>query len=214
MALSSSAKAAISILGDTPKMGDIKKCAKEIKMDHDLAMELWSSGNYHPRLLATLIFDKKKLTEKIITNLAKDLVKHEDSERDYLSDWLLANQLTKDKTLIAMLESWENHSTPLLRRWFWYHQARLRWMGRTPPPENSGELLTSLESKLKDENPSVQWTMNFCAGWIGVFEPKYRARCVKLGKTTGLYKDEKVAKNCTPGYLPEFIRIEADKRSL
>ena len=29
----------------------------------------------------------------------------------------------------------------------------------------------------------------------------------------GLYKDEKVAKNCTPSYLPEFIRIEVAKRA-
>ena len=33
-----------------------------------------------------------------------------------------------------------------------------------------------------------------------------------MGKTLGLYKDEPVAKNCTPSYLPEFIRIEVAKR--
>jgi hypothetical protein len=38
------------------------------------------------------------------------------------------------------------------------------------------------------------------------------ARCIKLGKALGLYKDEHVAKNCTPSYLPEFIRIEVAKR--
>jgi hypothetical protein len=54
--------------------------------------------------------------------------------------------------------------------------------------------------------------MNFCAGQIGVHEPKFRSRCIKLGKTLGLYKDEHVAKNCTPSYLPEFIRIEVAKR--
>ena len=33
-----------------------------------------------------------------------------------------------------------------------------------------------------------------------------------LRKKLGLYKDEKGAKNCTPSYLPEFIRIEVAKR--
>ena len=51
-------------------MGDLKKLGKEIKKDHALAMEHWSTGDYYPRLLATLIFDKKLLTEAVIDQLA------------------------------------------------------------------------------------------------------------------------------------------------
>jgi|TARA_R110002012_G_scaffold30942_1_gene93455 hypothetical protein len=40
----------------------------------------------------------------------------------------------------------------------------------------------------------------------------YRDRCIKIGTDTGLHKDQMVAKNCTPSYLPEFIRIEVAKR--
>jgi len=214
MALSTKAKKYIKQLGDTAKMGDIKKCGKEIKIDHDLGLELWSQGDYHPRLLAALIFDKTLLDQKSLTKMGKDLEKHEEFEGNYISDWLLANQLTKDKKLIELMESWENHSTVMLRRWFWYHQGRLRWMGRKPPPENTADLLKSLEKNLDGEDPRVQWAMNFCAAWIGIFETKYRARVVKLGKAIGLYKEQKVPKNCTPNYLPEFIRIESAKRDL
>ena len=118
----------------------------------------------------------------------------------------------KDKKLVTLVETWEEAPSPVLRRLFWYHQARLRWMGRTPPPENSAELLDSLEANMAGAEPEVQWAMNFCAGQIGIFEPKLRSRCIRLGKTTGLYKDEPVAKNCTPSYIPEFIRIEVAKR--
>jgi len=211
MALSALAKKIISEFADEPKLGDLKKRGKEIKKDHDLAMELWSEGNYYSRLLSTLIFDKKLLTESDIEELAIDLLTHEEDERKQLSDWLLANQLTKDKKLVTLLETWRQNPSPVLRRWFWYHQARLRWMGRTPP-KNSVELLDSLEANIKSEESEVQWAMNFCAGWIGVYEPKLRSRCIKLGKKFGLYKNETVAKNCTPSYLPEFIRIEVAKR--
>ena len=118
----------------------------------------------------------------------------------------------KDKKLLAVIETWRENPSPVLRRRFWYHQARLRWMGRTPPPVNSAELLSSLAKTMGDEEPEVQWAMNFCAGWIGVFEPELRPRCVKLGKKFGLYENETVARNCTPSYLPEFIRIEVAKR--
>ena len=212
MALSVRAKKIIAELDNEPKLGDIKKCGKEIKKDHDLAKELWSQGDYYPRLLATLIFDKKLLTEGELNKLASDLLTHEEDERNQLGDWLLANQLTKDRKLVALIETWQENPSPILRRWFWYYQARLRWMGKTPPPENSAELLDSLEAGMNIAEPEVQWAMNFCAGWIGIYEPQLRSRCVKLGQKLGLYKDEPVAKNCTPSYLPEFIRIEVAKR--
>ncbi len=117
----------------------------------------------------------------------------------------------KGKKTIALLESWEEDASPVLRRLFWYHQARLRWTGQTPP-ENSGKLLKKLEKEMATAHVDVQWAMNFCAGWIGIYEPKLRSRCIRLGKKTGLYKNDPVSKNCTPSYLPDFIRIEAAKR--
>ena len=212
MALSARAKQIVSDFADGPKFGDIKKLGKEIKKDHDLAKELWSTGDYYARLLSTLIFDKKLLAESDIGEIASDMFAHEESERNQLSDWLLANQLTKDKKLITLMETWQDNSSPVLRRWFWYYQARLRWMGKTPPPENSADLLGALETRMGAAEPEVQWAMNFCAGWIGVFESKLRLRCIKLGEKFGLYKNDPVAKNCTPSYLPEFIRIEVAKR--
>lgn len=213
MKLSASAKKTISRLGDAPKMGDIKKIAKEIKIDHDLALELWPQGGYHPRLLAALIFDKKQLTEADFEKIANDLLDHVEAERNYISDWLLANQIMKDKKLTALLESWKDSSIAILRRWFWYHQGRLRWTGKLPPEGASAKLLDSIETDLKSEEPSVQWAMNFCAAWIGIFEPDLRQRCVDIGTRAGLYKDEKPIPNCTPNYLPEFIRIEVEKRA-
>jgi 3-methyladenine DNA glycosylase AlkD len=212
MALSTKAKKLVAeITKGDPKLGDLKKRGAEIKKDHDLAMELWSTGEYYPRLLATLIFDKKLLTEEVIDQLAAEMLQHDAKERCQLADWFMANQLAKDKNLASLMTTWEKNPSPILRRLFWYHQARLRWVGQVPPG-NSAELVDSLEKNMATAEPEVQWTMNFCAGQIGIHEPKFRARCIKLGKALGLYKDEHVSKNCTPSYLPEFIRIEVAKR--
>lgn len=211
--MSAHAKQIVSeISTGTPRMGDLKRLAATIKTDHDLAVELWSTGDYYPRLLATLIFDKKRLTESDIDDLAADMATHSDSERDQLTDWFLANQLSKDKRLVALMETWESHPSPIMRRLFWYHQARLRWTGQTPPA-NSADLMDVLEEKLATAESGVQWAMNFCAGQIGIHEPQYRSRCIQLGEKLGLYKGDHVSKNCTPNYLPEFIRIEVAKRT-
>lgn len=196
----------------TPRLGDLKQRGKALKHDHELALELWSTGEYAPRLLATLIFDAKRLSEHLIDQLAADMLQHGIEERTQWADWLLANQLTKTRKLAALVATWEHNPSPVLRRLFWYHQARLRWTGQTPPA-NSAALLDSLEHAMAHAEPDVQWAMNFCAAQIGVHEPAFRARCIQLGEAVGLYKEERVAKNCTPSYLPEFIRIEVAKRA-
>ena len=212
MAISAKAEQIVAeITQGKVKMGDLKQRGKEIKKDHVLAMELWSTGDYHARLLSTLIFDKKLLTEEVIEQLATDMLGHDGPERCQLADWLMVNQLSKDKSLTSLMLTWEKHPSPILRRLFWYHQARLRWVGQAPPA-NSEALIDALESEMADAEPEVQWAMNFCAGQIGIHQAEYRARCICLGETLGLYKGERVAKNCTPSYLPEFIRIEVAKR--
>ncbi len=203
-------------LGENPKMGDIKKLAKTIKQDHALANELWASGQRNLRFLASLIFDKKQLDERSVEQLANDLLTHSDDDRNQIGDWLFANQMMKNKKLTSLLETYQHHASPVLRRWYWYYEARLRWMGKVPPNNNSEALVDAFEKEVEKEEPTVQWMMNFCIAWIGVFEPELRPRCVELGERFGLYQDEveKAPKNCTPSYLPEFIRIEVAKRDI
>lgn len=193
-------------------MGEIKKTAKSIKRDHDLALELWATGLHHARLLATLIFDTKQLDQPCIEKLAADLDKPAADDSNRISEWLLANQLTKSKKTTTLVESWQHHSSTTLQRLFWYHQARLRWTGKGDPG-NTAALLAAAEEGMEGAHPNVQWAMNFCLGWIGIYEAGQRERCVKIGEHLGLYRDEVVAKNCTPSYLPEFIRVEVGKLS-
>ncbi|SOC41575.1 DNA alkylation repair protein [Ureibacillus acetophenoni] len=208
---SSKAENILSQINSNTKLGDLRKIAKEIKKDHELAMELWSTEEYLPRLLAILIMDKKLLSQDVLNQLDQDMQIHTVDERNNLMDWLMANQLMKDKKLISLLESWENSPSALQRRTFWYYQARLRWTGQTPP-ENTEDLLSAIEASIAQEVPEVQWAMNFTAGWIGVYDEKNRERCIKIGEKTGLYKGDFVSKGCTPNYLPEFITMEVNKR--
>ncbi|GGH02145.1 hypothetical protein GCM10007415_42870 [Parapedobacter pyrenivorans] len=211
MELSSAAQHILSqISNKATKLGDLRNIAKNIGKHHQLALELWSTGAYFARQLAILLMDKKLLSQEIIDDLDEDIQQHIPEERNQLIDWLMANQLAKDKKTVALMESWVDSPSPLQRRLFWYHQSRLRWVGQTPPA-NSEHLLSLIEKRIASEKPEVQWAMNFTAGQIGVFQEEFRSRCIAIGEQTGLYKDEVVAKNCTPNYLPKFIAIQVAK---
>ncbi len=200
------------ISDEKTKLGDLRKIAKEIQKDHQLANELWATGKLFPRLLATLIMDKKELTPDVVDKLLEDIQDHPFDDRMQLADWLMANQLTKDKKTIALINSWENSPYPIQRRIFWYYQGRLRWTSQKPPA-NTKELLASIEERMLNEEPEVQWAMNFTAAWIGIFDTPYRNQCIKMGEKLGLYKDEIVPRNCHPNYLPKYIESEVEKRN-
>lgn len=200
------------IAGDA-KPGALRSIAKNIGTDHKTAMELWKTGGFSEQLLALLIMDRKQFTQDIVDGFFMDMEKHCAPDRMQLADWLLANQLSKDKKNTDMVNSWQDSPMPLQRRIFWYHQARLRWTGQTPP-DNTKTLLSVIEAKLLGEKPEVQWAMNFTAAWIGIFDRTYRSQCMAMGEKLGLYKDEVVARNCHPEYLPKFIETEVAKRNI
>lgn len=211
MDLSPKARALYDQIADeATKLGELRRVAKEIRRDHALALELWSTSRMRPRQLAILIMDPKQVDQGFVDQLDADLQALSEADRTQLMDWLLAHQLTKSRAGTRLIASWEQSDSALQRRTYWYHQARLRWTGQTPPP-NTAALLDALEARMADEVPEVQWAMNFTAGQIGTYDPDHRDRCVALGERTGLYRDEVVARGCTPQFLPTFIRIQVGK---
>ena len=101
MELSSKAKIVYhQIDKQTTKLGDLRKMAKELKVDHDLAMELWFTKEFLPRQLAILLMNNKILNQELIEKLDQDIQKHTFEERIHLIDWLMANQLTKNNKII------------------------------------------------------------------------------------------------------------------
>lgn len=107
MKLSSRAENILSQTNSTTKMGDLRKIAKDIKKDHDVALELWSTEQFLPRLLATLIMDNKLLSQSVIDQLSTDMLDHSFEERNQLIDWLMANQLAKSQNTVVLMESWK-----------------------------------------------------------------------------------------------------------
>lgn len=90
MELSSKAKIVYhQIDTQTTKLGDLRKMAKELKVDHDLAMELWSTKEFLPRQLAILLMNNKILNQELIEKLDQDIQKHVFEERIHLIDWLI-----------------------------------------------------------------------------------------------------------------------------
>lgn len=167
--ISSKAENILLQINSKTKLGDLRTIAKDIKIDHELAMELWSTEAFMPRLLAILTMDKKLLSEDVLNQLDKDMRIHAFDERNYLMDWLLANQLAKDKKNIALMKLWENSPSALQRRAFWVLNLarkqvsiKMRWYQRAVLP-----IICRSSLRLKVTNETIIVTAEKAGGCDG-----------------------------------------------
>src|SRR5215813_10141759 len=56
--------------------GDMGKLKKQIKIDHDLALKLWASGNHDARILALMIADPAKIDSATLDSWAGELTNY------------------------------------------------------------------------------------------------------------------------------------------
>jgi 3-methyladenine DNA glycosylase AlkD len=178
-------------------LGEIRKVAKKVKLDHALAMELWDTGNVDAQFLATLVIDVKKLTVKDLYRMVKSISYFR------VSDWLNSYVISKHAGKDALREKWMTSKDQWAARSGWHLTGEK--VAKDPEGLDLPALLDRIEKELADAVPEVQWTMNNTLANIGIHIPKLRKRALAIGEKIGLYKDWPVSKGCTPPYAPIWI---------
>lgn len=54
------------------RLREIRKLAREIKTNHDLALQLWQTGKHEARILATMVADKNQTDKKLMLAWANE----------------------------------------------------------------------------------------------------------------------------------------------
>jgi 3-methyladenine DNA glycosylase AlkD len=179
------------------KLGDIRALAKKLTTNHELALELWDTGNVEAQLLATLIIKPQSLSADELDKLTRSTTCAQVAE--WLNSYVVAQHPEKE----SLREKWMKAKD----RW----AARAGWHLTASRVSNDADgldlsaLLDRIEKEMPKAKPEVQWTMNNTLGAIGIKHAEHRKRAIAIGKTIGLYKDWPVSKGCTPPYVPVWI---------
>lgn len=179
------------------KLGDLRTMAKKLKTDHELALQLWDTGNVEAQLLATLIMKPKSLTSEALDALTRSATCSQVA--DWLNSYVVADHPEKD----ALREKWMQDTD----RW----AARAGWHFTASRVNKGGNgldlpaLLDRIEEEMSKAAPEVQWTMNNTLAAIGIHHPEHRERAVAIGEAIGLYRDWPVSRGCTPPYVPVWV---------
>lgn len=179
------------------KMGDIRAIAKAIKIDHDLAAQLWQTGNMDAMQLSMLIVKPKQLSAQQLDDMAHQ-VKYA-HVADWFNNYIVKEHPDKDQ----FRERWMNDSNPWAARSGWSLTSGR--VARQPEGIDISALLDRLEAEMPTAPEPVQWTMNSALANIGIKHPQYRERALQIGEKLGIYRDYPVSKGCTSPFAPIWI---------
>ncbi len=179
------------------KLGDIRKLAKKIKVNHELALELWKTKNIDARFLAILLLKPKELTSKQMERLVRSV------KFVRVADWLNSYVLKHHPDKESLRQQWMEADHVMVERMGWAltHER----IAKSPEGIDMKALLDRIEAEMGDAHEHVQWTMNFCLVEIGIRNPKLRKRALAIGEELGLYRDYPEVKGCTSPYAPIWI---------
>ena len=181
------------------KLGDIRTIAKKIKTDHELALNLWDTGNVEAQLLATLIIKPKSLSADEVDKLTRSTTCAQVAE--WLNSYVVAQHPEKN----SLREKWMKDKDRWAARAGWNLTASR--VNKDADGLDLSALLDRIEKEMPKAKPEVQWTMNNTLLTIGIKHAAHRKRAIAIGEKIGLYKDWPVSKGCIPPYVP--VAVEA-----
>jgi len=140
---------------------DLRKIAKEVGRNHELALRLWRSGIHEARILASMIDDPKKVTS----------VQMERWVRDFDS-WDVCDQCCSnlfDKTSIASTKAleWSSRKEEFMKRAAFALMAALAAHDRTTDDSQFMAFLRVISVQSDDERNFVRKAVNWALRQIG-----------------------------------------------
>jgi 3-methyladenine DNA glycosylase AlkD len=186
------------------KLGDIRVLAKKIKINHELALALWETGNVDAQFLATLLIEPKKLSAEAMDRMVRSITYVR------VADWLNAYVVAKHPNKETLRADWMAADDRWAARAGWHLTAER--VAKNPDGLDLPALLDRIESEMADAEPEVQWTMNSTLAEIGIHAPKLRKRAIAIGEKLGVYRDYPVSKGCTSPFAPIWINFMVNRQ--
>lgn len=158
---------------------ELGKLAKKIKTDHNLAVELWESGNVDARILATMIADPDKLTAAQADRWVKDV--------DYyvLGD-SLASLVARSAIGPGRIKKWSKAKAEFVRSTGYAALASALKDADGIGDADCEAYLSTIEKGIAGSANRARHSMNGALIAIGVFRPhlaeKAMAAAVKIGR--------------------------------
>ena len=186
----------------------LRAVAKRLKTQHELALQLWATGDTAARLLATLVCKPKSFTAPELDVMIRGI------RSPKLLDWFVVNVVKPSRHAEQLRMAWKDGNDVI---------GRAGWSLTTERVIKRAEgldleaLLDQIEKEMKEAPAHKQWAMNHCLAEIGIHHRQHRTRAIAIGERLAVLIDYPASPGCTPPYAPvwiaEMVRRREETRS-
>ncbi len=194
------------VLGDKygVSYAELGKFTKQIKTDHDLAVQLWDTGNHDARILATMIADAAKMKAALLDSWSRDLDSYP------LTDAFVV-LVSKTDLARKRMERWAPSRSEWIGQAGWALLSHLAVKDTDLPDSFFLEHLETIEHDIHSRKNRVRHSMNGALIAIGLRNPKLEKGALAAAAAIGKVEVDHGETNCKTPDAPAYI-AKAGKR--
>jgi 3-methyladenine DNA glycosylase AlkD len=183
----------------------LRKLAKEIGKNHKLALELWKEGIDETRILASMIGEEDKLTEKDAEKWVGDFNSWD------VCDQVCMNLFEKMPFVQKKIKEWSKREEEFVKRTAFSLIACIAWHNKELPDKELMKFFTVIKKGAKDERNYVKKAVSWALRNIGKKNKKLNKEVIKFAKELEK-SDIKSAKWIAKDTLRDIQREKVTKR--
>ncbi len=184
---------------------NLRKMAKQLKVDHALAQQLWTTRNHEAQLLASMIADpvtvEASLVDRWISELADRIVTSEFT--DFVS---------KTRFFQAKTEEWLDSEDEWIGRAGWQLLALLAMNDIELPDSYFENHLEIIEQDIHTQKNMVRDAMNSALIAIGIRNPALETKALSAAKKIGKVEVDHGETSCKTPDAADYIRRTVERK--
>ncbi len=184
---------------------DLRKTAKKIGKNHEIAQQLWKSNIHEAKILASMIDDPKMITEKQMEDWVKDFDSWD------VCDQVCMNLFDKTKFAYNKINEWSKRNDEFIKRAGFALTACMAVHNKDIEDKDFIKLLSIIKRESTDDRNFVKKAVNWALRQIGKRNINLNKEAIKTAKEIQKI-DSKTAKWIASDALKELTSQAVQKR--
>ena len=178
--------------------GALGKLERKIKVDHDLALDLWATGNHDARMLAAKVADPNLFTPSLADSWARDA-------GDYMAAGAVADVVAESPVARSRADMWIGRKGEFVASAGWGIVARSCEDEELWTIADLRGLLRQIESEIHGRPNRVRHEMNMALISIALRNAALQKQAMSAAKRIGPVEVDHGETNCTTPDAVEYI---------